>query len=375
MAGAARFAGAVSSLGCSLILLLTGLEAQTGPALYLDADLQAGYQGANVVRALAPGDQVVLELVGKSISGADGFSMVLNFDPAVLAFSSFEAGAAIPGFSGLTLSGGSGKVEVGGASLSGRAGEGAVKLGTVTFTVTGMIGSSGITIGATMLTVSASQVTVNETAGVSLIGTPASIMLDGNAAAGQQGATLIDDVVGGQVVEVEILGSDLTGITGFAATLTYSSGLVYDGFTAGTAIPGISGLQLKSTGEVEIGGASVSGSATVSSGRLGVARFLVAAAFDGEATITLSGGSFARPTGETDLVLAGTVRVRGTAVGSSADFDGSGLVDFSDFLAFASGFGKSLGDAGYDPALDLDKDGEVGFTDFLAFAGVFGTPG
>ena len=57
----------------------------------------------------------------------------------------------------------------------------------------------------------------------------------------------------------------------------------------------------------------------------------------------------------------------------SPDFDGDGTVGFSDFLAFASGFGTQQGDAGYEARFDLDGDGAVGFSDFLIFAGAFGS--
>ncbi len=49
-----------------------------------------------------------------------------------------------------------------------------------------------------------------------------------------------------------------------------------------------------------------------------------------------------------------------------ADFDRSGVVDFSDFLLFARAFGSS------DPRFDLDDDGLVAFSDFVRFALFFG---
>ena len=49
-----------------------------------------------------------------------------------------------------------------------------------------------------------------------------------------------------------------------------------------------------------------------------------------------------------------------------ADFDGSGTVDFLDFLEFAGAFGSTT------TKYDLDDDGTVGFSDFLAFVGSFG---
>lgn len=54
------------------------------------------------------------------------------------------------------------------------------------------------------------------------------------------------------------------------------------------------------------------------------------------------------------------------ATGTAGDFDGSGLVDFSDFLVFAGVFGT------VSAAHDLDGSGIVDFPDFLIFAGNFG---
>ncbi len=57
---------------------------------------------------------------------------------------------------------------------------------------------------------------------------------------------------------------------------------------------------------------------------------------------------------------------------SNPDFDGSGIVDFSDFLLFVSKFGARQGDERYEGRFDLDGDGEVAFGDFLIFVGQFG---
>ncbi len=61
-----------------------------------------------------------------------------------------------------------------------------------------------------------------------------------------------------------------------------------------------------------------------------------------------------------------------TVTSISSDFDGSGRVDFHDFIEFAMHFGLKQADEGYDPRHDLDLDGEVGFSDFVAFAKDFG---
>ena len=55
-----------------------------------------------------------------------------------------------------------------------------------------------------------------------------------------------------------------------------------------------------------------------------------------------------------------------------SDFDGSGRVDFSDFLEFAAAFGKSTGQDGFDDKFDLDGSSSVDFGDFLIFASNFG---
>ena len=55
-----------------------------------------------------------------------------------------------------------------------------------------------------------------------------------------------------------------------------------------------------------------------------------------------------------------------------ADFDGSGRVDFPDFLIFAAGFGKSAADPLFDARLDFSGNGTVDFPDFLVFARSFG---
>jgi hypothetical protein len=55
-----------------------------------------------------------------------------------------------------------------------------------------------------------------------------------------------------------------------------------------------------------------------------------------------------------------------------ADFDGSGAVDFPDFLTFVAAFGLPSSDPGIDARTDLDESGTVDFSDFLLFVAVFG---
>ena len=60
------------------------------------------------------------------------------------------------------------------------------------------------------------------------------------------------------------------------------------------------------------------------------------------------------------------------ATAKTPDFDGSGTVDFPDFVEFARNFNTSEGDPGFDARFDLDGDGKVSFPDFVAFATAFG---
>ncbi|MDP6038475.1 MAG: EF-hand domain-containing protein, partial [Candidatus Latescibacteria bacterium] len=69
--------------------------------------------------------------------------------------------------------------------------------------------------------------------------------------------------------------------------------------------------------------------------------------------------------GVTQTALAGVMQFSGFP-GRSADFDGNGLVGFSDFLLFVQAFESQI------PQFDLDRNGQVGFSDFLIFADVFG---
>ena len=70
------------------------------------------------------------------------------------------------------------------------------------------------------------------------------------------------------------------------------------------------------------------------------------------------------------FVLVSPARGQVTAV--QADFDGSGVVDFADFLQFVSVFGSATGDDNFQAKFDFDGSGAVDFADFLQFVNVFG---
>ena len=61
-----------------------------------------------------------------------------------------------------------------------------------------------------------------------------------------------------------------------------------------------------------------------------------------------------------------------TSVPPSLDFDGSGIVDFPDFLMFVNAFGSEEGQDKYEARYDLNSDGKIAFDDFLILTDNFG---
>ena len=61
-----------------------------------------------------------------------------------------------------------------------------------------------------------------------------------------------------------------------------------------------------------------------------------------------------------------------TTAPPSLDFDGSGIVDFPDFLMFVSAFGSEEGQNKYNAKYDLNSDGKIAFEDFLILTDNFG---
>ena len=89
----------------------------------------------------------------------------------------------------------------------------------------------------------------------------------------------------------------------------------------------------------------------------------------GIASVTLSESLSSRDT------LTTTSRVEFNAMAPMAptpDFDGNGMVGFSDFLAFAGRYGTRQGEGSYRAKYDLNRDGAIDFSDFLIFAGSYG---
>jgi hypothetical protein len=115
---------------------------------------------------------------------------------------------------------------------------------------------------------------------------------------------------------------------------------------------------------------------TKDSGSVAIVTFGVVDGFSGTTTVTLDSLS---TTASRDWIRFDTspaessVRILVKESRRPADFNDDGAVDFSDFLIFAAGFGKSCGELGFDTRLDLNNSCSVGFGDFLDFAIAYGT--
>jgi len=72
------------------------------------------------------------------------------------------------------------------------------------------------------------------------------------------------------------------------------------------------------------------------------------------------------------VALGSTVEIGTLSVGD-ANRDNS--VDMNDFFIFASNFGKSLQNEGFNRLADFNNDGEINMTDFFLFASNFGKTG
>ena len=196
-----------------------------------------------------------------------------------------------------------------------------------------------------------------------------SLALDLDDSEGDQGVSSLD-VSLGQVVPIQIFGSDIQGASSLSARIAYdSTQVVYEGFDAGDVLPDAQVLVEQDSTSVRIGIASLSES-TVNAGLVGTVRFRTTDAFS-ETEVRLVRAELGRgeQTGAVALSLSVALQV---AAPPSPDFDGSGLVGFPDFVLFAGAFGYREGGEQYDARYDLDRDGGIGFDDFEIFARSFG---
>ena len=105
-------------------------------------------------------------------------------------------------------------------------------------------------------------------------------------------------------------------------------------------------------------------------------QFTVPAGSSHDITVTFNPQAEGPITGTIDILsddpqnAAINLTITGSITGprTRSDFDGSGEIDFSDFLLFAAAFNT------VNPTFDLDNSGRVDFLDFLIFAADFEKP-
>ena len=196
-----------------------------------------------------------------------------------------------------------------------------------------------------------------------------SLSLDVDSAAGDQAVTSLN-VSADQIVAIQIFGTGIQNANGLAARFEYDARqVVYEGFDVGDVLPNAQALPERGTSFVEIGIASLGGRATADGGLVGTVRFRATATFSGTA-IRLVRAELSRSGQFETVTLNTSVELQFQSL--TSDFDGDGVVNFADFLAFAGQFGARQGDGRYEAQYDLDSDGAIGFGDFLIFSSSFG---
>ena len=197
-----------------------------------------------------------------------------------------------------------------------------------------------------------------------------SVSLDLDASDRDQYVSMLSVSPGG-VVPVQVFGADIRGTRSLDLRVGYdTTQVVFSGFDVGDALPGVSALVNQDSTTVEIGISSLGGRATVDSGLVGTLRFRTTDALS-ETETRVAGVDLVR--GEHPEAMTRSVSTLLQAVvPPSADFDGSGLVAFADFVGFAGVFGYEEGDAEFEARYDLNDNGGIGFEDFVIFAKSFG---
>ena len=197
-----------------------------------------------------------------------------------------------------------------------------------------------------------------------------SLSLDLDGSAKDQQVWMVNASRGG-VVPIQVFGADIRGTRSLDLRVGYdSTQVVFAGFDVGDALPSVHALVKQDSTFVEIGIASLGGRAMVDSGRVGTVRFRTTDAFS-ETEIRVAGVDLIRGDHPEAMTRSVSILLQAAAP-PSADFDGTGVVAFADFVLFAGVFGYGEGDAKYEAKYDLNSDGEIGFEDFVIFARNFG---
>jgi hypothetical protein len=203
------------------------------------------------------------------------------------------------------------------------------------------------------------------------------VVLDLDTAGGDQGARRLEGVTGGDRVEVGLYVEAAPDASGWSARLEFDPSLLsYVGgsFRAGDFITGLIPLVGEKEARIDVGGVVLGGNESNSGDAfLGTLAFDLSDAFTDSAQITVTRVSFnTTASGEVIEQVRHAVVLSVGAAALPGDFSGDGLIDLTDFFAFADHFGRTSADAGWDSAFDFDNTGEVDFSDFFRFADIFG---
>ena len=164
-----------------------------------------------------------------------------------------------------------------------------------------------------------------------------SVTLDLDDAEGDQSVSSLD-LLPDQLFSIQVFGTDIQGATGMSARFGYdASQATYERFDPGDALPNAHANAQQDSTSFSVGVSSLSGSATVNTGLVGTVRMRTTAAFS-DTEIWLVDADLARG-GQTETVSSAIGVALQVAAPPSPDFDGNGLVGFSDFVAFAGIFG------------------------------------
>lgn len=201
--------------------------------------------------------------------------------------------------------------------------------------------------------------------GIGKTATP-SVSLDVDDSEEDQSRSFLD-VLPGRVISIQIFGTYFQAIDNFSLRFEYdATQVVYEGLSRGS-VSGTSTLVGKDF--VSIGMTLSERDPMVDGSLMGTIRFRTTEAFSGTEIrlirVKVVGEEYTE-TMPVDLNIA-----LGIAL-PSPDFDGDGIVGFSDLWLFSEAYGSREGQAQYDAKYDLDGDGEIGIEDFRIFLEHFG---
>ena len=355
------------------------LWAQNSFSLSLDVNSATGNQSETSLNTSA--DQVIaIQIFGTDIQNANGVSVRFEYDTAQVTYDGFEVGSVLPNAQALPEHGTNPTfVQIGIVSFGGQATVNGGLVGTIRFRTTAAFSGATIQLVRAELSRGGRFETITPNLRVELQTPPAptnfSLSLDADSAAGDQSVMSLNTSAD-QAVAIQIFGKDIQNANGVSVRFEYdASQMTYEGFDVGSVLPNAQALPEHGTNPtfVQIGIVSFGGQATANSGLMGTIRFRTTAAFSGTSIRLVRaelsrGGRFETVTPDIRIEL----QLHQVSTAPSSDFDGNGIVNIADFLAFVGQFGNRQGDGKYDAKYDLDSDGQIAISDFLSFVNDFG---